>query len=246
MVETVISQNLISIAAYPSLGATILEELALDAQESRDGLADPSVRQLSLDENLFREGELKTGVYRLDAGMICVSEPQWNGPPKIIEIVFPGNLIGLGFLKRNIYNAKAVVDSRVSCWPLDAIPTLVEDSNTAKRRQAEATEREFAYRRNALCGLTEDKPVERVAAFLVAVSRLSEVEGRDPDMISDTLHCGAVADYLGLTIDTLREALVELEARAMVEQCLGEGLRICDRDGLDRLTPLAWQLSGVG
>ncbi len=246
MVETVISGDLGALAAYPWLAHSILEELALEGQPLDHLLPDPTVKHLSLDESLFHEGETKTHVYRLDAGIICVSAPRLNGPPEIVEIVFPGNLIGLGFLKRNIHNAKAIVDSRVSCWSLDAIPTLVEESATAKRRQAEATEREFEYRRNALCGLTVNRPVERVAAFLVAISRLNEIEGRDPNVISDTLHCGAVASYLGLNIDALQEALVELQSRALIEQCPADGLRICDRDSLDELTPLAWQLSGVG
>ena len=246
MVEFALSENSNLNFHYPSVSESIIDELALEGQVFDHLPIASSVRHLSLDDYLFHEGELKTHVYRLETGIICVTAPRLNGPPEMIETVFPGNLLGLGFLKRNIYNAKAVVESRVSCWPLSAIPALVEENATAQRRQAEATEGEFAHRRSAMVRLTQDHPVQRVAAFLVAVSRLNEVEGRDPNVISDKLHCGVVAKYLGLDIDTLAHALVELEARALVEQSPTGGLRLCDREKLDGITPTAWQMCGVG
>ena len=234
------------IPAYPWLSESVLDRFADSCSEPDEPIADSAVRHIALDEYLFREGELKTHVYRVEAGVICVTAVQPNGPPEIVEIVFPGGYVGLGFLKRNITNAKAVVASRVRCWPLSSIPELIEPDAKAKLKQAEATEREFAFRRKALCNLTKDHPVERVAAFLVAVSRLNEVEGRDPSIVPDTLNCGVVAKYLGLDIDTLQESLVELQSRELIEQCPAQGLRICDRNKLDLSTPWAWQLSGTG
>lgn len=246
MVEIIPFGNTDLVVAYPWISGSLLEELAVEVPESGHFLADQSDINVSLDEYLFREGELKTNVYRLETGIICITAARASGPPEIIETVFPGNLLGLGFLKRNIHNAKAVVESRVSCWALSDIPALVEENATAQRRQAEATEREFAYRRSAMIRLTEDSPVQRLAAFLIAVSRLNEVEGRDTNVISDLLHCGVVAKYLGMDIDTLSNALIELEARALVEQSPTGGLRLCDREKLDGITPTAWQMCGVG
>ena len=234
MGEVIVSESSHLSSAYQQLSDTFLEGLVLEEHEFDRLPRDPPLRHLPLDDNLFHEGELKTHVYKVESGVICVSASRLNRPPQIVEFVFPGNLIGLGFLKRHIHNAKAAVDSCVSCWPLSAIPALVEKDATAKQRQAEATEREFAYRRNALVGSTQDSPAQRVAAFLVAVSQLNEIEGRDPNVISDSLHCGVVANYLGLDVDTLGQALVELEKRELVEQCPSEGLRLCDPEKLGR------------
>lgn len=232
-------------AALPWICESLLDELAVEDVELNHALPEPVVTELPLDTYLFREGDLKTHVYRLEAGIICVTAPRLSGPPDIIEIVWPGDLIGLGFLKRNIYNAKAVVGSRVSCWPQSAIPALVENDSFAQRRLADETEREFAYRRSALVRLTQGQPVQRLAAFLLAVSRLNEVEGRDPAIISDSLECGVVAKYLGLDLDTLSSALVELGSKGLVEQSPTGGLHLRDRVAMDRLTPEAWQLCGA-
>jgi len=118
MVEIIISENSHLSPVYPRLSDPVLEKLVLEEHEIDRLPSDPPVRHLPLDDNLFHEGELKTHVYKVESGVICVSAIRLNRPPEFIELVFPRNLIGLGFLKRHIHNAKAVVDSCVSCWPL--------------------------------------------------------------------------------------------------------------------------------
>lgn len=200
--------------------------------------------QLAPDEYLFCEGDAKSYVYRLQRGLICLSAGRAEGPPDIVEIVGPGNFIGLGFLKHFIHSAKAIVDSTVICWPRSAIADLIASDEKQLDRQASATEREFAHRRRALVGQPRTKPLQRVAAFLVAMSRLNEVEGRDADVISDTLDCGIVSKYLDIDINTLRDALLELQSQSLIEVSDNAAIRIVDRHGLGRQTALAWQMHG--
>lgn len=204
----------------------------------------PSESKILPDEYLFCEGDLKSHVYRVESGIICVSAGRAGGPPEIVEIVGPGNFVGLGFLKHFIHSAKAVVESTVTCWPRSAISELIASNETQLDRQADATEREFAHRRRALVGQPRTSPIQKVAAFLIAVSRLNEVEGRDWEFICDTLDCGVVAKYLDMDIDTLRSALVELQADGLIEPAENSALRIIDRYALVRRTALAWQMHG--
>jgi len=78
--------------------------------------------------------------------------------------------------------------------------------------------------------------VERTAALLVVLSRNNGYEGRDPSIIADDLHCGLVADMLGIGIDTLAGVLVDLERRELVEWRQDGGLHLKDIDVLDRLS----------
>ncbi len=200
---------------------------------------DSLVRHLATDESLFLEGELKNSIYKVESGAICVTASRLGRPPIIVELVFPGNLIGLGFLECHIHNAKAVVESSVSCWPLSMLPGLVEQSDTGRQRQSDATEREFVYRRNSLVNSTLNSPLQRLAAFLVAMSRLNEIEGRDRNIISESLGCGIVADYLKMDLNMFGRALVELRRRELIEHTPPEGLRLCDREKLELLVSTA-------
>ena len=74
----------------------------------------------------------------------------------------------------------------------------------------------------------------RVAALLSAISRNNRYEGRDPAVISDCLSSGFVADLLGLRVDDLADALVELKHRGLVQD-EGSALRLTDLSKLESL-----------
>jgi hypothetical protein len=57
----------------------------------------------------------------------------------------------------------------------------------------------FEARRRAIVCAGNRAPLERVAAFLVAISKNNRHQGRDPNAISDTLTC-RFADLLGFPI----------------------------------------------
>ncbi len=79
------------------------------------------------------------------------------------------------------------------------------------------------------------KPIQRVAAFLVTISRINSYEGRDPNAIPDCLKSGFVADLLGVSIDLLTDVLRNLANRGFVQPNSGSGLLITDLAGLERV-----------
>ena len=74
----------------------------------------------------------------------------------------------------------------------------------------------------------------RVAALLSSISHNNRYEGRDPAVIPDCFSSGFVADLLGLRVDDLADALVELKHRGLVQE-QGSALRLTDLSALERL-----------
>jgi Crp-like helix-turn-helix domain len=74
----------------------------------------------------------------------------------------------------------------------------------------------------------------RVAALLSSISRNNRYEGRDPAFIPDCFSSGFVADLLGLSVDDLADALIELKHRGLVQE-QGSALRLTDLSALERL-----------
>ncbi len=167
--------------------------------------------------------------------MLCVTSKGPHGTPEFIELAFPGDLVGLGFLDRYVDSAAALVETTVSLWSLQALPLLSQASVTAETRQAGATEREFLARRRQLVASTADSPLRRVAAFLTVLSRLNEIEGRDPAVISESLRSGDVAAFLNMDVEVLAGQLLELQQRELVSLTGKGGLRLekpADLEGL--------------
>lgn len=197
-----------------------------------------SVKHLLRGEKLFNRDEVKTNIYRVESGLICLTWDPPTGPAERIEDLTPNTVFGLGYRGHHTYSAAAAVDSTVSCWPLSALPFLTEHSPSVAQRQAEAIEREIAHVRSILVASTINSPVSRLAAFLSYVSRQNAVEGRDPNIIDETVHCLFVAEQLKMDVGTLGKALVDLERRGLISRQPPHAIRICDCQLLDRFTPL--------
>jgi CRP/FNR family transcriptional regulator len=119
---------------------------------------------------------------------------------------------------------------------LSDVRRAAPDDELAARRLDDEVEREFASLRQKHVEAGLGKPLVRLAAFLVAVSRHNALEGRDPSFVDETLNCAVIADYLGMRLDVLAWALMELESRGLVQPALDHGLRLLDVPALDAVT----------
>ena len=188
---------------------------------------------LAAGESLFKAGERKTQAYRVESGVICLYDPRWNGDKAVIEFAFPGDFVGVGFLDTHALSARAVLESRVALVSTTEVNDLIAGDPRAEAKRSDAIEREFEARRDLLVE-SSSKPVERVAALLVNLSCSNVYEGRDATLITDSMQCGTIADMLGVSIRDLREMLIDLERRGLVEPEAG-GLRLNNLDALENL-----------
>lgn len=184
---------------------------------------------------VFQIGDPKRAIYRVDSGTIGISEAYSSGCREPVEEIGSGTVFGLGFLDEHVYDAVALCDSTVSCWSKEALPFLEALDPAVGRRQTLETEREFLHRRRTLTALAPKTPHGLLAGFLCVASRLNESQGRDADLIDDTVDCASVAAFLKLDLASLQKALVELRNRGLVAHEPPRGLRIIDRAGLQSL-----------
>lgn len=205
-----------------------------------------SLRALVRNELLFEAGDIKTKVYRVESGALCIYRIHPDLRIEIVEHVLAGELVGFGFLDRHITNARATVDTTVRCFDLDAVEGLIEDDVHNRQRYHDAVEREFTFRRESLVTAARERPMVRLASFLIAVSRRIRDEGGDPSFIDDTVDCGIIADFLGLSVDLLALALMQLEMRGLIETAPPHGLRLKDIAALETIAeerenaPVIW------
>ncbi len=192
-----------------------------------------ATRLLGPNEYLFRTGEAKTCLYRVNSGAVCLYEQNRPEHP-IIDFAFPGDFVGLGFLDTHACCARAVMSTEVTCLPLEALASAIHDDYTAQAKLDDAIEREFEYRRAAVVEAGRRAPLERLAAFLVSLSRTNAHEGRDPTVIGESCPSVFAAGYLDLSIEDLTAHLLELEHRGLIEPYSG-GVRLKDIDALEKL-----------
>lgn len=210
---------------------TLVDNSSTNAPRESTQDAGGELRTLAAGEMLFCEGEPRNSVFRVESGALCLYRTLPDGSKDVIEFAFPGDLVGLGFLGSHVAAAQATVETQVSAMPRQS---ALDRSPRVKGRLTAAIEREVAFLEGSLVEMGEPSPVERIAALFVTLSRNNAYEGRDPSVITDSVQCGVVAGYLGMSVDQLASYLTELEARGLVEPCQ-KGLRLKDLTTLERL-----------
>lgn len=216
----------------------------LDHPRPEKGMAFPSLRDagqvlqtVDTGEILFQAGDERT-LYRVERGAICHYVLWSDGRHDVVEIAFPGDIIGLGHLDHNVTTAQAMVDTVVSLVSGEAFKSALEKDDRLSFRLASAVEREFDYLRDKALAASHVPAAARVANFLLALSSLNGPEGRDLDLITDEITAGFVAEQLDMSIDKLGAALLQLKKQGAVKETPA-GLRIIDSHTLQRVADAA-------
>ena len=192
------------------------------------------LRTLLTGQILFSEGDPKTQLHQIVSGGIRVYRQLADNWQEAGDYVCAGDVLGLGFLHHHIYSACAIVDTTIKDLPLSYLDDLIKCDRRAKERHAQDVQNEFAYRKKLITS-NPPKPIGRLAAFLLAISRMNQVEGRDPAIVTSSVRCGVVAEWLGLDLQSLNHALVRLEMLGFIEPNPPLGLRLSYPEGLDAL-----------
>jgi CRP/FNR family transcriptional regulator, anaerobic regulatory protein len=204
----------------------------------------PQIRTLPAGEVLFREGDSKTSIYRVESGAICTYALAGASKHAFLEFIYAGDWFGLGCLDRHTIRARAMVETRVLCFPFSWTNAMVELNSRAKGRLLDAIEREFEITHAPLVKRNTPNPIERAAALLLRLASESRNGDRGPRFIVDSIPYDVIANSLRMSADTLADVLLVFELRGLIEPHAPAGLRLKDIAALeaiaDGVAPDGW------
>ena len=195
-------------------------------QIGRDALAERLARgqsrTLEAKEHLFCEGDPASHVYRVEVGHICIYRMMSDGRRQVVDFAYPGDLIGLGALAEHADSAQAMERTIVRALPLATLRDLAHSDASLGIKLYEALSRELMAARELLFTVSQRTAAERVAAFLLALSRRNERRGANPNELVLPMTRMDIADFLGLTIETVSRTLTKLRVEGVIdlEQCI--------------------------
>ncbi len=189
--------------------------------------------KLANGDMLFHEGEARAGAFRVTSGALC-HYMQWrDGRQNLIEMAFPGDIVGFGHLAHHISTARAIIATEVTpVSEAELTQALVTDAELAAR-MALAADREFDILRDAALASSRGSLSRRVANLVLALATRdasgSIVSGARIENIVDTFF----ANSLGVPLADLANAVAGLIAgKALAAE--EAGLAILDPAALQR------------
>jgi CRP/FNR family transcriptional regulator, nitrogen fixation regulation protein len=156
-------------------------------------------------EEIFGEGEPAEYVYKVTKGAVRTYKILCDGRRQIGGFYLPGDIFGLEIGKEHQFSAEAINDARVLVVRRSAVISLAERDCDAARELWSLTGRELNRVQEHLLLLVKSAQ-QRVACFLLEMStRLAATDAIELPMSRQD-----IADYLGLTIETVSRTMTQL------------------------------------
>jgi CRP/FNR family transcriptional regulator len=199
-------------------------------------LAQASLRRVEAKEFVFAEGDPTTHIFQVETGAVALYKVLCDGRRQVVGFAYPGDLIGLGAEGEHVMNAQAIKPTRLRCLPVAALNQMAHQDPQLGFKLYEALARELAATRDLLLTTGQRSATERVVAFLLAFSRRNERNGRDARAFDLPMTRADIADFLGLTIETVSRTFTKLKMLGFIELPQASHVHILDIDALKGLT----------
>jgi CRP/FNR family transcriptional regulator, nitrogen fixation regulation protein len=160
---------------------------------------------------IYGENEPAEYLYKLVSGAVRTSKILNDGRRQIGEFYMPGDIFGLEMGRDHSFSAEAISDAKVIVIKRSAVEALATRDNDVARQLWATTGRELQRMQEHILLLIKTAQ-ERVAGFLL------EMAGRIKSTTEVELPMSRqdIADYLGLTIETVSRTLTILENSAAI------------------------------
>jgi CRP/FNR family nitrogen fixation transcriptional regulator len=163
------------------------------------------------DQQIFAEGDPADFVYRVVAGAVRSVRLLSDGRRQIAEFYLPGDVFGVEFGLEHRASAESVGDAVVV---VARRSTVTSDANQDARLWRQAL-RELERSQDHVLTLGRRTAVERVVSFILDIAERRR--GADDHVMDLPVSRQDIADYLGLTIETVSRTLTQLQTQGLIE-----------------------------
>jgi CRP/FNR family transcriptional regulator, nitrogen fixation regulation protein len=155
---------------------------------------------------IYGEKEPADYLYKIISGAVRTYKVLIDGRRQIGAFYLPGDIFGLETGQEHAFSAEAVVNSKVLVIKRSVVVSLAAWDSEVARQLWMLTGRELHRVQNHVLLLIKTAP-ERVASFLLEMAERIPCSGE----VELPMSRRDIADYLGLTIETVSRMLTHLE-----------------------------------
>jgi len=174
-----------------------------------------TVSHYSRNNTIFSEGDDAEYSYRVMTGAVRLSKMMPDGRRQIAEFALPGDFFGLNWLEDHALTAEALTDVTLICYGRGRLERLGDENREVRAELFSTLRHDLWAAQNHLVILGRQSANERVASFLIQLmGRSKQADKRSIDI---PMTRQDIADYLGLTIETVCRTLTKLKQSGLID-----------------------------
>ncbi|GAB4154026.1 MAG: helix-turn-helix domain-containing protein [Sphingomonadales bacterium] len=196
--------------------------------------AETDLNALGLCQRFARHGEIHAQgepadkLYKVLTGAVRTAQLLADGRRQIGGFYLPGEVFGLADGEPHGFTAEALAPTTLLVLRRDTLISRAARDPKLSRDLWQLTTAQLARTERHLMVLGRKTALERVACFLLDLS----ARGGDNDDIVLPMCRQDIADYLGLTIETVSRMMTRLEQMGLIALPSSRRVRLCDADAL--------------
>ena len=179
---------------------------------------------------IYGENEPADYLYKIVSGTVRTYKVLVDGRRQIGAFYLPGDMFGLETGNEHAFSAEAISDCKIIVIKRSAVLALAARDNEVARQMWDLTARELHRVQEHSLVLIKSAE-ERVAGFLLEMAE----RGAGGGAVELPMSRQDIADYLGLTIETISRTLKHLEDAAAIEVAKRRRILLRNRSALRRL-----------
>jgi CRP/FNR family nitrogen fixation transcriptional regulator len=162
---------------------------------------------------IFNDGDEAAFTYRIVSGTVRLCKHTIQGRRLVTHFLLPGDYFGFLQLGAYSFTAEAVTDVVAACYPQRQVESLAERDSLVRNKFRALLMNQLMGTQDHMLLLGCLSAEERLASFLLW---LSERMGSQDAFVEVPMSRQDIADYLGLTVETVCRALSKLKRAGIV------------------------------
>lgn len=205
----------------------VCTQLFVSLTDDERGMLERMRRQASFSAKdvVFAQGDAAARIFSVSTGVVRIYKLLPDGRRQVVGFRLAGDMLGLTMQESYGLTAEAIEPTVACSFPRAAFRRLIDGNLAALRRMNQIVSQELVGAHERMMMLGRYTAEEKMAAFLL--SWRARRRGDGSRAISLPMSRRDIADYLGLTIETVSRTFTRLERAGVIEIVAG-GVRIAD------------------
>ena len=189
-------------------------------------------------ENIFLQNDPSTHLYNITEGNVKIYQLLDDGRIQIIGFLYPGDFFGTYKNNKYNYSAEAIGNLRVCVFDQRVLDKYMDQNPILAKELLNETSYELTLAQDRMTVMGRLNAIEKIAIFLINISNQRKRIGWQSNPISLSMARQDIADYLGLTIETVSREISKLKTSNIIKIISSKQLFINDIEKLKQISKL--------
>lgn len=173
-------------------------------------------RSFGARQTVVQEGDRAEWLFNIISGTVKLYRTLPDGRTQIVGFLRDGDFVGVPAGPDYLLSAEAITPVQVCVFPKRAFDRLIGECQALEKKLFELARSEVAAAHEHMLLLGRKTASERVASFLVESAVTDASAGSPERHVHLPMARNEIADYLGLTMETVSRTLTKFRAQGLI------------------------------